>query len=118
MPGQPFPATLPAHRLFYGGQFNIIHNSVARAREIVRFHIERCSAILKIVARQPVKVEEIARQYFEASQLAGSGKHMAFNEMRTHLEIMEECGDVRWAGELVQATGTRNFIAGIETYLR
>lgn len=120
LPGQPFPATLPAHRLFYGGQFNIIHSSIDRAHEIVRFHIDRCRDMLDIVARQPAKVKEIARQYFEASQLAGSGRHMAYEEVQAHLEILQECGDIRWTGEKeepAQATGTRNFVAGLEKFL-
>jgi len=119
--GQPFPATFPAHRLFYGGQFNIIHSSVERAREIVQFHIDRCRDMRDIIARQPAKVEEIAHQYFAASLLAGSGKHMAYNEVRAHLEIMEECSDIRWVGQnhdLAQATGTRNFVAEMGKYLR
>jgi hypothetical protein len=46
--------------------------------------------------------------------------HLAENEIRAHLEIMEECGDVRWAGEkkgIVQCTGTSNCLRVIGTYL-
>lgn len=117
---QPLPATFPAHRLFYNGRFNIIHSSSHRAREIIRFHIDRCGNILRLIDHQPARIEEIARQHFPPSLLTSAGKLMARNEVRAHLEIMEECGDICWAGEnrdLAQGTGTTNFITILGEYL-
>jgi len=45
---------------------------------------------------------------------------MAYNEVRAHLEIMEECGDIRWVGDkgdIVEATGTKNFVTEMGKYL-
>ena len=45
---------------------------------------------------------------------------MARRELMAHLEVMEESGDIRWAGEnkdIVQPTGSRNFIDVFNRYL-
>lgn len=118
---QPLLATLPAHRLFYNGKFNIIHSSSDRAREIIRFHIERCHDILKIIENKPARIGEIATQHFTPSQLAGSGRSMANNEIMAHLEIMEECGDICWVGEnkdLVQHNGSNKCLNIIGAHLQ
>ena len=117
---QPFQATFPAHRLFYYGRFNIIHSSADRAKEIIQFHIDRCRDILKIVSRKPLGIEDIALQHFSASLLKGSGKVMAQDEVKAHVEVMEECGDIRWVGEdrdLVQSTGSSKCLDVIGAYL-
>jgi glyoxylase-like metal-dependent hydrolase (beta-lactamase superfamily II) len=116
---QPIEATFPAHRLFYNGRFNLIDSS-ERAKEIIRFHIDRCSDILRIIDGKPSGVEDIVAQHFPPSRLAGMGKALAENEIRAHMEIMEACGDIRWAGEkkgIVQRTGTNNCLRAIEAYL-
>jgi glyoxylase-like metal-dependent hydrolase (beta-lactamase superfamily II) len=118
---QPFEATFPGHRLFYNGQFNIIHSSYDRAREIIQFHIDRCRDILKVMGDRPIEEEAIARQYFPPSQLDGSGIFIAIEEVRTHTEFMEECGDISRSGEkgqIVQHTGSNKFISALEAYLR
>ena len=117
---QPFQATFPAHRLFYYGRFNIIHSSADRAKEIIQFHIDRCRDILNIVSRKPLGIEDIAIQHFSASLLKGSGKVMAQDEVKAHVEVMEECGDIRWVGEdrdLVQSTGSSKCLDVIGAYL-
>ena len=118
---QPFAATFPGHRLFYNGRFNIIHSSHDRAREIIQFHIDRCRDILKVMGNGPIDEESIARQYFPPSQLKGSGVFMAIEEVRTHTEFMEECGDITRSGEngqIVQRTGSYEFLPALEAYLR
>ena len=113
-----FSATFPAHRLFYHGQFNLIHSTADRAREIIRFHIDRCSDILRIVKDQPRGLDEIAVEHFLPSQLEGSGKLMARSELTAHLEVMESSGDIRWVGEnsdLVEHTGSYNCLETIES---
>lgn len=117
---QPLQATFPGHRLFYNGQFNIIHSSSDRAKEIIQFHIDRCRDILNIIDNKPTGIEDIAIQYFLPSQLAGMGKSMAQDEIMCHIEIMEECGDICWAGEnkdLAQHTGSNKFLDIIGAYL-
>jgi glyoxylase-like metal-dependent hydrolase (beta-lactamase superfamily II) len=117
---QPLKATLPAHRLFYNGRFNLLDSS-ERAREIIQFHIDRCRDILKIIDNKPAGIADIVVQHFTPSQLVGIGKPMAENEIRAHIEVMEACGDICRAGanrELVQCTGTSNCLGVIEAYLR
>ena len=117
---QPLQATFPAHRLFYNGQFNLIHSSSDRAKEIIQFHIDRCRDILNILDNKPASIEEIAIQHFPASQLKGTGKSLAKNEIMAHIEIMEKCGDICWTGEnrdIVQHTGSNKYLNIIGTYL-
>ena len=112
--------TFPAHRLFYNGQFNLIHSAAERAGEIIQFHSDRCRDILSIIEKKPAEVEEIIVQHFEPSLLAGYGRLLAHNEVIAHLELMEECGDIRWDGEkkdLVKSTGSTNFLGSLQAYL-
>jgi len=118
---QPLEATFPGHRLFYNAQFNIIHSSSERAREIIRFHIERCRDILNIIDNQATGINDIAVRYFAPPLLKGMGKSMALNEIMAHIEVMEECGDVCLAGEkkeMARDTGSNNYLAVMGSYLR
>jgi glyoxylase-like metal-dependent hydrolase (beta-lactamase superfamily II) len=116
---KPFKAMFPAHRLFYNGRFNLLDSS-ERAKEIIQFHIDRCRDILRIIDNKPTGVADIVVQHFPPSLLAGFGRVLADNEIRAHIEIMETCGDVRWAGgnkDTVRRTGTSNYLSAIEVYL-
>jgi len=111
----------PGHRLFYNNNFNLMDSLRGRAREIIRFHIERCRDILRIIGSKPTGLDEIAFQHFPASSLAGSGKLMARDEVMAHVEVMEKCGDVCWVGEnrdRVQWSGSNNFLDVIGAYLQ
>jgi glyoxylase-like metal-dependent hydrolase (beta-lactamase superfamily II) len=115
----PLEATFPAHRLFYNGRFNLL-DSRQRAREIIRFHIDRCRDILEIIGSRPTGIEEIIIKYFPPSRLAGMGKSLAENEIRAHLEIMKDCGDVDWKSgikDVIVPTGTSNCLDIIGSYL-
>jgi glyoxylase-like metal-dependent hydrolase (beta-lactamase superfamily II) len=117
---EPFPITLPGHRLFRNGHFNLIHEASDRAREIIRFHMDRCTEILKTAEGSPSKLEDIAVQHFPPRLLKGSGKNLAINEISAHIEVLEECGDVRWSGpemDAIQPTGTKHFLDRIGVYL-
>ena len=117
---QPIQATFPGHRLFFDSQFNIIHSSAERDREIIQFHIDRCRDILRITDNKPAGLDEIVVQYFSSALLAGAGKAMARDEIIAHIEIMEECGDILWVGEnkdLVQSTGSNEFLSVMGSYL-
>jgi glyoxylase-like metal-dependent hydrolase (beta-lactamase superfamily II) len=110
----------PGHRLFYNGRFNLIHSCTDRAKEIIRFHIDRCSDILRILQDAPAGVEEIVDSHFSETLLQGAGQIMANEEITSHLEVLEEYGDIRWTGEkgdMVQPTGTSNFLDALNSYL-
>jgi len=114
-------AVFPGHRLFYNDGFNLIHSLHGRAREIIQFHIDRCSDILRIIDSRSIGLDAIAFEHFPASSLAGAGKLMAQDEIVAHIEVMEKCGDVRWLGDhqgTVQCTGSNNFLNVIGAYLQ
>ena len=121
LPTGPFQATFPAHRLFYNSQFNLINDVSDRARKIIRFHIDRCRDILATLKGKPLGIDEIASEYFSPSLLGGTGKYMARSEIRAHVEVMEEAGDIRWTGangSLVECTGSNHYLELIEAYLK
>jgi glyoxylase-like metal-dependent hydrolase (beta-lactamase superfamily II) len=106
---------LPAHRLYYGGQWNGIRLA-DRAGELIRHHIERCGAILEILNDRPKTAEEIARAHFEAKLLEGFGSMMAANEVISHCELLIASGDVATAdGNVYAATGHLEFGRYIES---
>jgi len=114
-------AIFPGHRLFYNNNFNLMDSLRGRAGEIIRFHIDRCRDILRIIGSKPAGLDEIACQHFSASSLAGSGKLMARDEVMAHIEVMEKCGDVCWVGDnqdKVQWSGSNNFLDVIGAYLQ
>jgi len=113
-------AVFPAHRLFFDGQFNLISSLSARAREIIQFHIDRCREIIKIAENKPVPLDDIVTRHFPPSLLTGSGRFLATDEIRAHIEVLEGLGDVRWVGEdegKVQQTGSRQYLGSIGAYL-
>jgi glyoxylase-like metal-dependent hydrolase (beta-lactamase superfamily II) len=114
-----FEATLPAHRLFYNDRFNLL-DARQRAEHIIRFHIGRCRDILKIIDGRPAGIEEIIIKHFTPSRLSGMGKSLAKNEIRAHLELMEDCGDIIWrhrGEDIVEPTGSTNCLDTIASYL-
>lgn len=120
LPNNPFLVTLPAHRLFFNNQFNLIHDAGDRAKEIIRFHMDRCSEILEIAERSPSTLEDIATQHFPPRLLKGVGKKLAINEISAHVEILQECGDVRWTGSEkapVKPTGSKHILDRLGVYL-
>jgi hypothetical protein len=77
--------------------------------------------ILRITDSKPAGLDAIAVQHFPESLLTGAGKLMAQNEVMAHVEVMEKCGDVRWVGQngdMVQHTGSYNFLDFIKAYLQ
>jgi len=116
---QPFEATFPAHRLFYKGRFNLI-DSRQRAKEIIQFHIDRCRDILRIIDNNPTGIKDIIIRHFPPSRLTGMGKSLADNEIRAHLELMVDYGDIQWEHgnkEIIRRTGTSHYLSGIGSYL-
>ena len=113
-------AVFPGHRLFQNGGLKLVDSLRGRAKEIIQFHIDRCYDILRVIDRKPAGLDAIAVQHFPESLLTGAGKLMARDELMAHVEVMEKCGDVRWAGEdrdRVQHTGSHNFLDVMQAYL-
>jgi len=114
--------TLPAHKLYSRGKFNLINSCEERAREIIQFHIDRCDDIIRIIGNRPVGIKEIVVNHFPARQLRGYGKMLAEKEIMAHLEILEESGDIQWVetgGEkLVKYTGLHNYRDRLAAYLK
>ena len=108
---------LPAHRLYYNGQWNGIRLA-ARVNELLDHHIQRCGAIIKILhnGSGPQTAEEIARAHFEERLLEGFGSFMAANEIISHCEVLINCGDVVSIGDnAYSTTGSANFEEAIKT---
>ena len=75
---------------------------------------------MNIIDKNPAVIAEIATQHFRPSLLTGTGKLLAQNEIMAHIEIMEECGDICWAGEnkdIAQHTGSNKCLSIIGAYL-
>ncbi|MEW6665145.1 MAG: MBL fold metallo-hydrolase [Thermodesulfobacteriota bacterium] len=109
--GRHFPdmIVLPAHRLFYAGRWNCIELE-KRSAEIIEHHVQRCASILAILKDRPRTLLEIVVAHFDPSLLKGFGVKMAEGEVRSHLELLEHCGDVGWNGaDRIEATGGTRF---------
>lgn len=106
---RPDILVLPAHRLYYEDRWHTIQLE-ERLNELIEHHVQRCAAILRIVATEGKHVDQIARQYFEASLLKGPGKMMAANEIISHSELLTACGDLQEVTHhCYVATGSGNF---------
>jgi glyoxylase-like metal-dependent hydrolase (beta-lactamase superfamily II) len=111
----PNMLVLPAHRFFYKGQWNGIHLA-ERIKELLAHHIQRCATILEILRNGPQTAEAIAIEHFDERLLEGFGSIMAANEIVSHCEFLDACGDIRSENKnQYRATGTANFEAYIST---
>lgn len=105
----PEIVVLPAHRLYYGGRFNVLALT-GRVDELIQHHVARCADILRILAAGPQDLEAIARAHFEPDKLKGPGIMMANNEVACHCELLLEARDVtRLEDKTYAATGSQNF---------
>ncbi|MFH1350801.1 MAG: MBL fold metallo-hydrolase [Pseudomonadota bacterium] len=104
---------LPAHRLFYHDQWNEI-DLPTRVDELIQHHIQRCGDILKILEKGPRTAREIAVAYFKEPLLSGVGILLAENEIISHCELLNACGDTVVEGrEKFTATGSMDFESAI-----
>jgi hypothetical protein len=105
---------LPGHRLFYNHRWNeMVVNE--RVRELLTHHVERCASILESLKQGPKTARELAVVYFEAPLLKGAGIIMAENEILSHCELLQACGDVIPADDgKFEATGTSTFESAID----
>jgi glyoxylase-like metal-dependent hydrolase (beta-lactamase superfamily II) len=109
--GREFPGmiVLPAHRLYYADRWHRM-DLEKRSAEIIEHHVQRCASILSLLREGPRAVQEIALSHFEPGLLKGFGILLAEGEIRSHLELLEHCGDVQWdRDDKVKSTGTSRF---------
>jgi hypothetical protein len=86
-----------------------------RVRELLTHHVERCGRILESLKRCPKTARELAVAYFEPSLLKGAGIIMAENEILSHCELLQACGDVIPSDDgRFEATGTSTFESAID----
>ena len=108
------PIVLPGHRLFYNQHWNEMAVN-ERVRELLTHHVERCASILGSLKQGPKTARELAVAYFEAPLLKGSGIIMAENEILSHCELLQACGDVLPSDDgRFEATGTSTFESAID----
>ena len=87
---------LPAHRAVHRGRFNPI--GLERAGEIVEHHRERCYQVLELIRLGPVGMADLTRKLFSHADLSGVNFVLAYSEAMSHVEFMQECGDVTVVG--------------------
>jgi glyoxylase-like metal-dependent hydrolase (beta-lactamase superfamily II) len=105
---------LPGHRLFYNHRWNEMAVN-ERVQELLTHHVERCGSILENLKQGPKTARELAVVYFEPSLLKGAGIIMAENEILSHCELLQACGDVAPSDDgRFQATGTSTFELAID----
>ena len=103
-------SVMPAHRAFFGGKFNLI--GLERAGEIIDHHRERFHSLLDMMRGEPQDLDSLTRKYFTGRQLDGRNYFLAFSEVVSHIELLEEAGDVTMEGdekELACWNGTEHF---------
>jgi glyoxylase-like metal-dependent hydrolase (beta-lactamase superfamily II) len=102
---------LPGHRLYEKGRPNYL-KPAERAAEILRFHIERCGNILRILDGRVLDLDQIAIELFEPRLRKGLGKYLSQREVMSHLELMAVHGDIAWADVSTftsRSTGSENY---------
>ncbi len=108
------PIVLPGHRLFYNHRWNEIVLK-ERVAELVTHHVVRCTSILDSLKQGPKNARDLAVVHFEAPLLRGHGIIMAENEILSHCELLQTCGDVvRSKDGMFEATGTSSFESAID----
>jgi glyoxylase-like metal-dependent hydrolase (beta-lactamase superfamily II) len=103
------PIVLPGHRLYHNHRWNEIMLN-KRVGELVTHHVARCAGILESLKQKPKSARDLAVACFEAPLLKGSGIVMAENEILSHCELLQACGDVVPSKDgMFEATGTSTF---------
>lgn len=101
---------LPAHRAVHRGKFNPI--GLERVGELLEHHKERCHRLLELVQDGPVDMIDITRKLFVGQQLDEVNFYLAYTEVMSHIEFLQECGDVEMVGNdnrLVSSNATHQF---------
>ena len=87
---------LPAHRTYHRGQFNLV--GLDRADEIVEHHIHRCRDLLDLLRVGPRDLLSLTRDHFAHREITDSNFFLAVTEVMSHVELLEETGDVSVGG--------------------
>lgn len=106
---------LPAHRAVHRGKFHPI--GLERIAELLKHHRDRCYRLLELLKDAPLDVADITRKLFGEHRLDEVNFYLAFSEVISHIEFLEECGDVEMRGEdgrLVNSFGTEKFSAAMD----
>lgn len=106
---------LPAHRAVHRGKFNPI--GLERVGELLEHHRDRCYRLLELVKDDPLDMTAITRKLFESQRLDEVNFYLAYSEVMSHIEFLQECGDVEMVGEgarLVNSHGTDKFSAAMD----
>ncbi|MCI0879245.1 MAG: MBL fold metallo-hydrolase [Chloroflexi bacterium] len=101
---------MPAHRAYHGGKFHPI--GVDRASAIADHHRTRCHDLIDLLRKEPLELSTLTRKHFSHLNLDNNTYYPAFSEVISHVELLEEMGDVSLAGtdgRTVQWKGTENF---------
>ena len=109
---------MPAHRAFYRGKFNPI--GIRRGREIIEHHQERFHHILDLLRSGPLDMENVTRKHFSGHHLEARNYYLAFSEIVSHIELLQEMGDVEMVGGekgLIHWKGTEHFAGFVEGLL-
>lgn len=103
---------LPGHRLYERGEPHYL-KPAERAAEILRFHVERCGNILRILDGRVLDLDQISIELFEPRLRKGFGKYLSHREVMSHLELLALHGDIAWAGGGPEfkssSTGSQNY---------
>ena len=106
---------LPAHRAVHRGKFNPI--GLDRVGELLEHHRDRCYRLLELVKDEPINMIDITHNLFAGNRLDEVNFYLAYSEVISHIEFLEECGDVEMVGEknrLVKSHGTDKFSAAMD----
>ena len=106
---------LPAHRAVHRGKFNPI--GLDRVGELLGHHRDRCYRLLELVKNNPKDMASVTRKLFGGQRLDEVNFYLAYTEVMSHFEFLEDCGDVEMVGEdgrLVSSNGTERFSAAMD----
>ena len=101
---------MPAHRAYFRGKFNPI--GLDRALVIADHHRSRCHDLIDLVRKETMDLSEVTRKLFSHLKLDDQLFRMAFTEVISHVELLEEMGDITLVGDqarTVQWSGAENF---------
>ena len=106
---------LPAHRAVHRGKFNPI--GLERVGELLEHHRDRCYRLLELVKDNPMDIAAITEKHFAGQHLDEVNFYLAYTEVMSHIEFLQDCGDVEMVGEdgrLVSSNGTELFSAAMD----
>lgn len=99
---------LPAHRLFNHGKFHV--RNLQRAQDIVRHHEKRLGHMMDSVGDGATTTEDVTRAVFPARKLTGGGFFGAVTEVVSHLELLQDVGDILVAADgRIRRNGAEEF---------